>query len=135
MVSSPLDCSKLFTVQPWHTYSFRHQLNFSGKVSVMQVPLLREDYSLNFEPWLSRLRVLHSTTELPCSTSVDAVKVQTLCKKGTASHVVANCRILLYSPWKSRRVCSMFVQQSVARRMVGLMTNIRSCFSSSAPRA
>ena len=41
-----------------------------------------------------RMRVRRSTAELPCSTSVDAVKVLTLCKTYITIHGVANCRIL-----------------------------------------
>ena len=38
-VSSPFDCSKRFTLlppPPWQTCSFRHQLDFSGSILVMQ---------------------------------------------------------------------------------------------------
>ena len=55
-VSSPLDSSKRFTVTPWQTSPFQHQLDLSGKHSVM-LNLLSEDYSFTF-PSLSGTHLL-----------------------------------------------------------------------------
>ena len=48
-VSSRLDRSKRFTLHPWQTRSFRHQLDSSGKHST-HTAITREDYSLTFPP-------------------------------------------------------------------------------------
>ena len=53
-VSSPLECSMCFTLHSLAGLSFRHQLDFSGKHSVM-LQLLCKDDSLIF-PLLSTAR-------------------------------------------------------------------------------
>ena len=50
-VSRPLDSSKCFTLHPWKTYSFRHQLGFSWKHSSQAViTAQRLNWSLTFPP-------------------------------------------------------------------------------------
>ena len=48
-VASPLDRSKRFTLHPWQTCSFRHQVDLYGKYS-SHVAITCEDYSLTFPP-------------------------------------------------------------------------------------
>ena len=48
-VSSRLNRSKHFTLHPWQTCSFRHQLNFSVKHS-SHAAISHEEYSLTFLP-------------------------------------------------------------------------------------
>ena len=55
-VSSPLDHSNRFTLLPWQTCSFRHQLDFSGKHS-SHAAIMHEDYPFTFPP-LSIVRYL-----------------------------------------------------------------------------
>ena len=58
-VSSPLDRSKRFTLSPWQTCSFRHQLGFSGKHS-SHAAIMRENYSLTFPPLsIARYSFIH----------------------------------------------------------------------------
>ena len=49
-VSSSFARSKRFTPHPWHTCSFRHQLDFSGKYSTIPTAMKSEDVSFIFPP-------------------------------------------------------------------------------------